>query len=314
MDAEVVQSRVKQVILSDHAADMMNKAREGREADFLKEQAAVDAANKARIARYQGFVEMRNDGIRRAKESRAATRAKKGFHPLTTLWGLLKLFAAWFPAPPTMPVLYKASLKAPDRGEAVWISGREGEKKLDTFLVQYLNARVVPHKDEWTLYSGYLSHKGEIDRILVGASGVFAFEVKDYAGVIHSNGDTWWRDKYDKYGNCVEQNLPIQDRSGRGPSLQLNNAADTVEKLIASVAPRCRVVRCVVFTHDKSRLGEIKNVTVDAVATLPLDMKALLRRGVETLLTDDEVQMICKKIQSSHIERLEKKGGSVKAA
>ncbi|MDR2195311.1 MAG: hypothetical protein LBE50_01745 [Gallionellaceae bacterium] len=124
MQKESATTRIRHIVLSDHASDMVNKAREAREAEYLAEQAAVEAANKALIERYQGFVEMRNGAIRRAKETLAAARARKGFHPLAILWGLLRVFAAWFPAPPSKPVLYRARLKEPDKNEMVWEAGR----------------------------------------------------------------------------------------------------------------------------------------------------------------------------------------------
>lgn len=120
---------------------------------------------------------------------------------------------------------HKAILEGLTVEEAKIRSGIEGESRLDDFLRRCFD-------DAWTIIAGYRAHEGEIDRILVGPNGVFAFEVKNLGGVIHCDGDRWWRDKTDRYGSVVERDIPIADNGGRSPSRQINDAADALERLL----------------------------------------------------------------------------------
>src|SRR5208282_3708883 len=71
--------------------------------------------------------------------------------------------------------------------------------------------------DDWTLLHGYRNRRGEIDHLLLGPPGLFAIEVKNLNATVHIDGDRWRADKYDNYGNLVEQR-PVEDRKGRSPS------------------------------------------------------------------------------------------------
>ncbi len=65
--------------------------------------------------------------------------------------------------------------------------------------------------------------------------GLFAIEVKNINATVHIDGDRWHADKYDNYGNLVEQRQ-ITDRRGRSPSEQLNEPADRAGALPARSA------------------------------------------------------------------------------
>ena len=69
--------------------------------------------------------------------------------------------------------------------------------------------------DRWTLVGGYRNAKGELDQLLVGPNGLMAIEIKFINGRVSCDGDRWWRDKYDRYGNLVERALPIVDLAPR---------------------------------------------------------------------------------------------------
>ena len=83
--------------------------------------------------------------------------------------------------------------------------------------------------DDWTLLRGYRNRRGEIDHLLLGPGGLFAIEVKNINATVHIDGDRWRADKYDNYGNLVEQR-PVADRRGRSPSEQLNEPAAELER------------------------------------------------------------------------------------
>ena len=68
-------------------------------------------------------------------------------------------------------------------------------------------------------------------------------------------------DKYDNYGNLVEQR-PIADRKGRSPSVQLNEAADDLERFLRERRHPVTVQRVVILAHRRSRLGAREHLTV----------------------------------------------------
>jgi Nuclease-related domain len=117
--------------------------------------------------------------------------------------------------------------------------------------------------DEWTLLHGYRNRRGEIDYLLLGPAGLFAIEVKNINATVHIDGDRWRADKYDNYGNLVEQRM-IADRRGRSPSEQLNEPAAELERFLHKRGQPVTVERVVVLTHRRSRLGPHRNATVHA--------------------------------------------------
>ncbi len=115
--------------------------------------------------------------------------------------------------------------------------------------------------DDWTLLRGYRNRRGEIDHLLLGPRGLLAIEVKNINATVQIDGDRWRADKYDNYGNLVEQR-PITDRKGRSPSEQLNESASELERFLHERGQRVTVRRVVVLTHRRSRLGATRDLTV----------------------------------------------------
>src|ERR1700730_1840027 len=100
-------------------------------------------------------------------------------------------------------------------------AGTAGDQLVATELGRALD-------DDWTLLRGYRNRRGEIDHLLLGPQGLFAIEVKNINATVHIDGDRWRADKYDNYGNLVEQR-EVADRKGRSPSEQLNESAGELE-------------------------------------------------------------------------------------
>ena len=150
-----------------------------------------------------------------------------------------------------------------DAGEAEhkWASGFSGEQHAATHWANLLD-------DRWTLISGYLSRRGEVDQILVGPGGVFAIEIKNLNGVIHCDGDRWWRDKYDRYGNLVREGELIEDRAGRSPSVQLNEVADALEAELKRRGLAVGVTRAIALTHPRSATGNLHDLKVNHVGQI----------------------------------------------
>ena len=126
-------------------------------------------------------------------------------------------------------------------------AGIAGEERVAAELSHALGA-------DWTLLRGYRNRRGEIDDLLLGPTGLFAIEVKNINATVHVDGDRWQADKYDHYGNLVEQRL-VADRRGRSPSEQLNEPADELQRFLRDRGQQVTIQRVVVLAHHRSRLA-----------------------------------------------------------
>lgn len=68
--------------------------------------------------------------------------------------------------------------------------------------------------DDWLLFRGYVNRRGEVDHLVVGPGGIWAIEVKGRGVCVHIDGDQWRYEKFDRYGNLVDQGI-LADRRGR---------------------------------------------------------------------------------------------------
>jgi hypothetical protein len=143
--------------------------------------------------------------------------------------------------------------------EEIITAGMTGEQAIATELGHAFG-------DDWTLLRGYSNRRGEIDHLLIGPRGIIAIEGKHLNATVHCDGDDWRFDKYDRYGNLVEQGR-ISDRRGRSPSVQLNEPASLLEEFIGPREFRIPVQRVVLFTHPRSRLGNCRNMKVRAATS-----------------------------------------------
>jgi hypothetical protein len=169
-------------------------------------------------------------------------------------------------------------------------AGLAGEKRVASSLAEALDAT-------WVLFQGYKNGRGEVDHVLVGPRGVVAIEVKNVNATVRIDGDTWVPAKFDRYGNQVPARK-LADRSGRTPSVQVNEAADALEDFLRSRGQQIRVRRIVLLTHDRSRIADQRNLTVDAVGTsagtvlelldsMPPTMRDSQRATIESLIQKD---------------------------
>jgi hypothetical protein len=115
--------------------------------------------------------------------------------------------------------------------------------------------------DHWVALCGYRNRRGEIDQLLVGPGGIFAIEIKYRNAKVHCDGDNWSFEKYDRYGNCVEEGW-ITDRRGRSPSVQLNEPVRELEEFLARRGQSASVTPIVLLTHPYSQLGSTRDLTV----------------------------------------------------
>ncbi|WP_342616748.1 nuclease-related domain-containing protein [Rhodoferax sp. GW822-FHT02A01] len=262
---------MRTLVLSDHTHDQATAAASKRQADYARALGTYESALAHRAGRSQALI----------ATSRQYFKEGRYFAWLASIVARMVMR---FSAPLKAPVIAAAG-----RDEVVWNAGGDGEQRALDALARQLG-------DEWVAISGYRNPAGEIDLLLVGPDGVVAIEVKYVNGKVHCEGDRWWRDKSDKYGNVVERNLPITDKKGRGPSAQVNAAASRLQGFLAERTPVRSVLRAVVLSHDQSELGVLQSPTVHAIARLrDFDPGSLVHRILgagHQLLVDDLVRII----------------------
>lgn len=228
-------------VFSDFISNRLSKAQEQREAIFEKG-----------MAQYHKAIEIRQERIKslkiRTKRAWLEFNLVKGFF-LSVSLAFVSLFTRSPRKPKPLPItVQEMKLRA----------GKAGEMVLQNYMGSFLD-------NSWTLITGIKTRKGELDALLIGPQGLFAFEVKTRKGVVSANGDTWILDKYDRYGNLVERELPICDKTGRSPSRQLNEAVEALYGILPGSLKNTPISRIVVFPHPETRFGSFSNPTVDLV-------------------------------------------------
>lgn len=266
---------MQKIILSDHTTAQLNAAQQERQRQY-----------HVRLFSYNEAM-MKHDE-RKVQARVRLSEAWNQRHVWETLSGFFKMIGAYVIRKPSRPIMQGAGDQ-----EKIWSAGNEGEKKVENFLSSNLD-------DQWTLINGYKNGKGEIDQILVGSRGVFAIEIKYSNGTIFCDGDRWWRDKYDQYGNLVETNKPIADKRGRSPSRQVNESSDLLQSFLQKRYPSLRIYRSIIWAHDRSKLGAVNNLNVDYTAVVnDWDLGRFLRNSTYQL-SQDEQQRIIESIRKDH--------------
>src|SRR5262252_2521944 len=161
-------------------------------------------------------------------------------------------------------------------------AGMAGERRVAAELGQVLG-------DEWVLFRGYRNRRGEIDHLLLGPRGVFAIEVKYHNATVYISGDDWRFEKFDRWGNKVEAGR-VADRTGRSPSVQLNEPADELEEFLRSRGQQVSITRVVILNHPRSRIGGQRKATV-YLATSSGHVVDLVRKSRFELSTTRRAQL-----------------------
>jgi hypothetical protein len=242
--------------LSNHPGAQLRQIR--KEHATVQERAMSD---------YEQALAQHGRGLAELRRRRDAARSKRRW------WAWLQLAVAVGRARRMVPQPPAAAWQASDREESIK-AGIEGEQQVVSRLGRVLG-------DDWVLLRGYRNRFGEIDHLLLGPPGLNAIESKHHNSTVHCDGDQWWFDKYDRYGNHVDRG-PMQDRGGRSPSQQLNEPADALESFVARRGQPVPIQRLVLFTHPRSRLGTCRNRTV-SIATSIEEVLALLKNSPPVL-------------------------------
>ena len=226
--------------LSNHPGDMLHDVSLRREATQRRAQARYDDALIQHRARVQ-TIRVRRDRARRNRQWRSWLRL------VLAVWAESRRKPPKPAGPPPSDTDTQERIKA----------GIAGEQLVATQLGRALD-------DDWTLLRGYRNRRGEIDHLLLGPKGLFAIEVKNINATVAIDGDRWRADKYDNYGNLVEQ-YAIGDQSSRhrSPSVQLNEPADELERFLSARGEDVGVLRVVLLVHSKAEVGTCHKATVN---------------------------------------------------
>ena len=241
------------VLLSDHPGDLLKRAR-----------LRGDKQQQRAMSEYRSALRRHETEIKKVEAARDQARAARRW--LAWLGGVFAVRSARrrAPTPPTRA-------GAPTDEESKLAAGVEGEQFVADEFSRTLG-------DDWVLLRGYKNTCGEIDHLLLGPKGLVAVEVKNINGTVHCDGDSWRVDKFDRYGNLVEQ-YSIGDRGARhrSPSVQLNEPADALEDFLRSRGQDVGVLRVVLLAHPRSKVGTCRRATV-SIFTSASDVTRLLTK------------------------------------
>lgn len=159
-------------------------------------------------------------------------------------------------------------------------------------------SRLARLPDEWTYLAGYKNRAGEIDAILIGPKSVWAVEVKSHRAHLHVDGDKWWYEKYDQYGNSVETRRAV-DGGGRNWGRQASDPARRLESWLARNGHRVRIRTAVVLTNHRASLGDIRNQQVDLITCDPFEV-VYSKRFDGRALSEAERDAIASLIRRDH--------------
>lgn len=241
------------VLLSDHPGDLLRQA-----------TLRGDRQHQRAMAQYESALRGHKTEVRKVEAARDRARADRRW--LAWLRGVFAVRRARRSAPtPPKPA------GAPTDEQSKLAAGVEGEQFVADDLGRALG-------DDWVLLRGYKNRRGEIDHLLLGPKGLVAIEVKNINGTVHCDGDNWRVDKYDRYGNLVEQySLGDAGARHRSPSVQLNEPADELEEFLRSRGADVGVLRVVLLAHPRSRIGTCHRATV-SIFTRTSDVTKLLTK------------------------------------
>ncbi len=159
----------------------------------------------------------------------------------------------------------------PTKEEKIFSKGVEGEKEFRK------------HLDKLAGYKGYsvpLPHGGDIDALLICKKGVFAFEVKNYSGILTCEGDTWRRTKIGRGGGRYEGHVG-------NPSEEAKRHARDLENYLLRRGLKVKVKPVVVIANSDA---EIHRGSCSVPVIKMEELRNFLRR--EDILTKKEMKRV----------------------
>lgn len=162
----------------------------------------------------------------------------------------------------------------------IYKSGSRGEKAVINMLSKSLN-------DDYYLINEVKLNSvgGDIDHIVLGPTGVFVLETKNWSGKIFADGDVWRR--------------PGRKSTG-SPSLQVKRNTQKVRRLIEQTEALNSigvwVEGIIVFTNQNANFS-INNPTVTILKLHQLPSHII--KSPNNILTLEQIQQIAKQIQKT---------------
>jgi hypothetical protein len=252
------------VVLSDHPGDMLQEARQRRDAGSAREQ-----------SRHADAVARHGERVAGARRARDEARAQHRW--LAWLRGVFAVVREQGQA----PAAPRPAGHVSEREHAL-TGGKKGEQLAADGLGRSLGG-------EWTLLRGYRNRRGEIDHVLIGPRGVFAIESKYRNATVTCTGDRWKYARYDRYGNLVEGPAELIS-GGRSPSEQLNEPASELEDFLRSRGHPVAIQRVVLFNHPRSRVGTCTSPTVH-ITTSTDQVISLLNRSPAVIAAGERTEL-----------------------
>lgn len=266
---------MKQLTLSNHANKKLN--------ELQKERKQRD---QSRLEQHEKDIKHLNEKINNKYQDISDAWIDQQYL-LSVVSLFIWLFYKFTPSP------IKPFVEIASQQENIWQAGSDGEELAESKLLNIFN-------DDWTLISGFHGYNGEVDQIMVGPYGVFAIEIKNINGSISCESDNWTKDKFDKYGNLVERDVPIRDKGGRSPSKQLNQSTQPIMNRLKQKSQSIDIYTIILLTHRRSSIGILKNQTVDYITHLSdFDAEEMLA-DKEQILSQNETNEIIETIKTLH--------------
>lgn len=179
----------------------------------------------------------------------------------------------------------------PKSGEHSARAGRNAERRVADELGAVLD-------DSWVLFRGYLTARGEVDKLLVGPRGIFAIEEKYWSVRVWINGDSWTAQKVNPRGRPYGARFPFRDGGGRAPSRQVSEPAGAVAGWLRRNHMEIRVTPVVLLSHPSARIVSLERPTVRVERSVPRLAKFIESSGAS--LDDSRAVEVARLIRRDH--------------
>lgn len=278
-----------QVDLSDFTADELARLRKERQDAHEAELTKFNDRKRE----HQAQVDSRQREYEDAWASRRYLR-------VVMLWCRLMLE----PSPPVLPA---PAISATTERERILEAGAAGQR----VVIDRLAARL---DDRWVALSGYLNFKGEVDIVLLGPGGIVCIEVKTLNAEVTVDGDEWRRQFRGRNGHAIGAQTLVVDQGGRSPGRQVNEPADHLHQWLQRHGIDLTIRRWVVLAHANSRIGPVRNLTVDAVLRADeLDVERLLGMPHAVPLAPEAVGRVRQLVERDHEHHTQRRTAAAKS-
>ncbi len=148
------------------------------------------------------------------------------------------------------------------------------------------------------MFAGYKNRRGEADAVVVGPPGVWVIEVKNRNARLHVDGDRWWYQKLDRWGNVVETGSATDNKNRTWGRQAADVAHDLAWWLDRNQQP-VSIRTAVMLMHGRASVGTVQNPDVDLISTNPRELLQAMT-DAEPMLSPGTRAAIGKLIRRDH--------------